>query len=193
MSIHPLVLRNKGVPVEVFALDTDDSGRPIVRLDGGEEGAPVVEKAWVRLDSNAICDLEDEFGSLDGFEKAMSGTSIDGVMIQQPKTFRAVRSGLAAALGIDAKRAGVMMDGGRLAEYANALSMSMALANGVDPTKVAQLWERGIRAIEENKITRNADIDERLGALSDQDNDSPGTNGSEPGVPLVAASTSSGD
>lgn len=165
------VLRNKGIPVDVLVLD---GGEPV--LDGD---VPRTEKAWVRFDANAMADLEEAYGSLDAF---------DAVLLRTPTG--AIRRALASAWDCTPREAGQRMIIGHQDEYATAIAVAMALANGVDPQQASDLLENGVTATAEAK-TKRTRIVAKL--IAEGTAESPGTNGSEPGSEPDDSATSSGE
>ena len=171
----PSILRNRGVPVEAYVL-TDDGDR--LKTDSHE---PKMETRWVRFDANAVADLEDTFGSLEGFEQACRETP-----------WRAVRSALAASWNLTPRQAGTAMVDGALGDYTTAVGVGLAIANGVDPTQAIKLLETGIRAAEGMAKERERLLNEMIDDSGDQETESPGTSGSATGSALDVPTTSSG-
>lgn len=181
-----VVLRNKGVQVDVCALTTNDDGTRM-RAIADEHGAPVIEKRWVRFDANAMADIEDHFGTLPAFETASSET---------PNTV--IRRGLAICWGIDdVREVGLMMVEGQLNTYSTAIGVALAIANGVDPTQAAEMLEVGIKAVAEAEAELKSEMANMLAkAREDQAKEtvaSPGATGPEPGVEPDENSTPFGD
>lgn len=170
--IPSAVLRNKGVPVDVLALD---GGEAI--LDDHDN--PRIEKAWVRFDANAMADLEEAFGSLDAF---------DAVLLRTPTG--AIRRALAAAWDCTSRDAGSKMLIGHQDEYATAIAVAMALANGVDPQQASDLLESGVTATAEAKNKRTRIVAK---LIAEGEAESRGTNGSGPGSEPDDSATSSGE
>lgn len=183
-AMSPVVLKNKGIPVKAYVIEQDPSTGAWFRQDKGTEEEPefTVADFWIRFDNNAIADLEDEFGSLDGFEKAME---------ERPNI--GIRAAFAAILGFDLngregkRAAGLKVIEGEQGNYATALGVALGIANGVDPTDAARMLESGLVAVKEMMVKRDQTIRDALAAQEKakadaaSENGSPGKTGPEPG------------
>lgn len=195
MNRSAAVLRNKGVAVTINALVQVDD---VWEVDAKSDGEPKSETAWVRFDGNALAALEDGFGSLPDFQE-VSG--------RQPTS--TVRRTLAIVFGWDefhprladgrsdpvgstcpgCRRAGLAMRAGAIAEYTTAIGMAMALANGLDPTKVERMLAQSEKQNAEARESRERELD---GMLAEAEAESISTVGSANGSGPVEATTSSG-
>lgn len=175
MDQTPNVLRNRGIPVFVAAVTALPSGENwSVVLD--DEGQPVTEELLVRFDGNGIADIEEAFGSLEAYEQALEGT-----------VFSTVRKTLAIAWNLPVREIGVRMLPGKIDEYATAIGVALALANGVDPTQAARLLALGVSAGHELQLARTEMVREMV-----ERNLSPGDTGSDSGSSTEEATTTSG-
>lgn len=195
MNNSAAVLRNKGVCIEINQTEQVEGVWEVVRSGDGD---PVLTKAWVRMDGNILADLEETWGNLTAYQQATKETP-----------YQAVRRTLSMVFGWDdlhapndpsgrlcsgCRRAGLSMREGGLTEYTTAVGAALALANGLDPTKVVAMLAMGVKATKEQEDLRNAALDELLAEAAEEETPSESTsmdgsaNGSEP----VAATTSSG-
>lgn len=162
--IPSAVLRNKGVPVEVAVLDGDK------RLANDDESARTTV-IHVRFDANALADLEEVYGTLDAFDDHVQKT---------PTT--CIRRALSISWGVSPKIAGLMMLDGKQDDYATAIAVGLALANGVDPQQASDLLEAGMRTATEARKQRGEyakEIIATANAAIDEESppESPGTSG----------------
>lgn len=189
MTANPVVLKNKGIPVKAYVIEQDPRTGAWNRKETGDEDHPwAIADFWVRMDNNVLADLEDEFGSLDGFEEAM-----------QKRTSVGIRAAFCSILGFELNREGKVAAGlkiieGEQANYATALGAAMSLANGVDPMQAAEMLEVGFAAVKKAMKDRTESIakdiaNAKKNAAEAEENDSPGKNGAEPGSDLVEASS----
>lgn len=211
MESNPTVLRNKGVPIELYRLDED--GKVVV----GEEGEAKRETVWVRFDANAIVDLEDAFDGYVGREEVpyvgADGRPVDGrfTVVQRPyygtdglekameeRPIRTLRTVLAIALGSTEKRVGAAMLPEMIPAYQTAFTAAWSMAQGVSPEAVGKLLEVArvqlARAAEEREKSTEEQmvkLMESLEATAPSSPDAgPGESGSQPGseTPSPAAS-----
>lgn len=153
------ILRNKGVPVDVADVDGDK------RVLGEDESAHVVQ-AHVRFDANAMADLEEAYGSLDGFDDAVQKT---------PTT--CIRRALSIVWHVSPKTAGLMMLDGRQEDYATAIAVALAMANGVDPQSASDMLAAGMGAASEARRERSKAAMAIAVEAARQTEESLGTNG----------------
>lgn len=179
--ISPIVLKNKGVPVPVAEVSTGTDGRPSRVFS---EDQLVTTERFVQFTNNTLIDLEEKFGTLEDFQKAI-----------EAKPRSAVRAALAIAWEIDEKLAGHMMIEDKLDSYATGIGVALAVANGVDPTKAVEMLEVGISATREMAKVRESEVERMLVEARAEIEQfvSPGSNGSVPGLEPGVPSTSSGD
>ena len=128
------VLRNKGVPIEVHALDDDGA----VQTDG--EGAAVTALRWVRFDFNAIADIEEEWDGTSKWEAALSGESEsdEAGSGASASLVRAVRKTLSIVWNEDPREVGAVLITQNMMDYTVAIGVAWGLANGLDPTFAAE-------------------------------------------------------
>lgn len=197
------VLRNRGVCVTVNETAQSDAGVWDVVRDA--EGTPQAAQVWIRFDGNSLADLEEAWGDIGKYQAAVSANP-----------FTTLRWTISIVLGWDdlhprrndgtldpsgklcggCRRAGLAMTEGGTNEYTTAVGAAMALANGLDPTKVVQMIEQGVRATTEAIKTRDAALDEMLAASAAEAEEPPvestSTDGSDSGSELAEVTTSSG-
>lgn len=177
-EVSAVILRNKGCPVSIHPTVLNEDGGWSVASNA--KGEPQVETTWIRFDSNGIADIEECFGTLELFQQA-SG-------LQPTTTLRKV---LAIAFGWDyhdqtqIRRAGLAMLPGKIDDYATAISVALAIANGMDPTKAAEILEVGVSAAEVIRREQGKVVEESLvqaKKVLEETDASPGPSGPEPGV-----------
>lgn len=140
MTVSAVVLRNKGVPVDLHPTAWDNEAQDWV-VPENSKGSPTVEKVWLRFDANGIADIEDCFGTMEQFQTE-SGE----------KPTATLRKVLAICLGWDwsnpshVRRAGKAMLPSKTDDYATAISVALAIANGMDPTQAVDILDVGVTA-----------------------------------------------
>lgn len=174
MDYTPIVLKNKGVPVE-FAV-VEKSGDGYYKRKFNEEGEFETEKVFVRFTHNTIADIEDKYSTLELWQAAL-----------ESKPTSTLRDSMALAMRKDPYEVGEAMIEGRIYEYSNAVSTAWAIANGMDPTLASRLLRQGNelaeKQIEESKKQMETIIQE----------DSPGKTGSRSGTKRAAPLQNSGN
>lgn len=139
-SVSGPVLRNKGIPVELYELARDADGQleqPLRRaLSQADE--PVVAEVWLQMTNLALADIEEQFGELGKWQEAL-----------QTRPFGTIVTTLALCLDMPRRQAGLRMIDGRLEDYSSAVGGAFMLANGVEPEKVGEVLARGVRAASE--------------------------------------------
>ena len=174
MDYTPIILKNKGVPIEFAVVEKQADGT--YRRKFNEEGEPEIYKAYVRFTHNTIADIEDKYLTLELWQKAM-----------EARPTSTVRDTFAIALGKEPYEIGESMLDGRIFDYSNAISASWGIANGVDPTVASRLLRQG------NELAKNQLQEQNLAITQSLDlQDSPGKTGSQSGTKRAAASKSSG-
>lgn len=158
-TVSAQVLRNLGVPVQIAEVrqETEQTtrtkivdGKPVeiqewkIRwvpcLDSAGKNV-VTRKTHIRMTNAAIAALEDGYGSMTAFQANLEGG----------KTNQALRDAFAAALGYrlddpdDLAMVSAMLLPEETGTYAGALSVALAVANGVDPTAAALMLEEAAR------------------------------------------------
>lgn len=155
-ELSPQVLRNLGIPVKLCEVGPDPvSGRltPLMGDDG-----PILKPARIKFDANALAELEDRYGSLDAYEEVTS-----------TKAFVGVRGALAILFNLrredgswDDEKAGAMVPDGEAPRIGTAIMSALALANGVDPTQVARMYQIGLKQQAEGMKAAGETLAERL-------------------------------
>ncbi len=202
IELTPRVLRNKGVPIEVAVLDPDPDnpeGRPIQRVD--DDGNFVTRIAYLRADAGLMADIEDKYGSIDAFQQVLMAS-----------TSKAVRGFMALAMDLDEKAVGLIMLPGKAdIEYATAVAGALALASGVDPTKLVLSLQSNAGVVSAASAQRQKQMDDLVTGLtlsmedvpsppeapsptteSAASSDSPGSSGTAPTADWAMTPPSSG-
>lgn len=204
MNHSAAVLRNKGVCIEVNDTALSDEGVWEVVL---EKDVPKVTKLWVRFDGNTLADLEEAFGDLDRYQMATATNPhtalrrtlsiVQGWDDLHPRDANGVPE-QSGRLCPGCRRAGLAMRSGQIRFYGTAVGGALAMANGLDPTKVVQLLEQGAKANANLEKTRDEALKRMLDTLDEPDDaagepdESTSTDGSANGSQPVAVTTSSG-
>lgn len=169
IAITAAILRNKGVPVEVFrthlVTDTNEDGEIVSqwlpkKIENTEEDEK--HERHVRFNANAFAAIEETFGGLGDFE-----------VLMRTKPYGTVRTTLAIVWGWTEERAGAAMLADEVQTYAAALGVALALANGVDPTKAAEMLKIGFEAVAEAKTSMQEQVDEMLSEQNEKDDVAP--------------------
>lgn len=217
------VLKNRGVPITLHALVTDDAGvpvRPYVRRYDGEseEAEPVLEHRFLQFTSAVLSDLESDdigFGSMDEWQEQLgtkpfvSLTRTVAIALEWWVPGKSTDTGAPVP---DLRRAGKAMLDGLTDDYSTIVGTAFALANGVQPERALDLLKAGVRNAKELRPLIDQEIDKLLleeeaaiararKQLAGEDDtptsppaaDTPGSSGSPDGSEAVATSTSSGD
>ncbi len=98
------------------------------------------------------------FGGLGEFEEKM-----------RANPYVAVRTALAIVWKWTEERAGVAMLPGDIQTYAAGIGVALAIANGVDPTKAAEMLKIGFKAVGEAREQMAAQVDEMLSEQNESD------------------------
>ena len=134
----PEILRNKGIPCE-FAVVIRGEDDWVKKYDETTNDFET-ETKFLRFNHNSIADIEDLWDGLPNWQIAL-----------EEKPVSTMRKTLAILLSVSNDEVGAMMIEGRLPEYNNAIGVSWAIANGVDPTIASRL-------IQQTKVTVDAQI-----------------------------------
>lgn len=213
----PVVLRNRGVPVDVYRValvtEADEAtGEVVRRWEPVVEGEDLAtERRWVRVDANFLADVEEAFGSLQRFmEQLMRRRPVlgtDGHSLLDAKgqpvmeeaadarTMEAHRKALALLWGWDERRVGAAMVPLKVMEYGLAIQTAISIANGVDPTKAARMLDVGLRAARDRLEATMRDLDDALAGMDGAGTEAaatPGRSGSNGGGEPDGDATSSG-
>lgn len=169
----PVLLKNKGVPVEIAKLKAEkvhdeETDEDVVEyeVDRKTDGEPRVEKYWVKFDMNSLAAIEETWGDLQAFQEAV-GT-------RQNLTIRDLFAILFDPEHPNKHLAGMRLLPEKMGDYATAVGVALSIANGVDPTRAAKVLEVGVKMTTEATEQRNAAIDE---ALAEQEKDSEASTG----------------
>lgn len=216
--VPAVILRNKGVPIrikratEAGEIVIDDEGNALtkevfLRFDANavsdiEEffdgfvatvhvtspsvmvdpatGAALRDKDGVPIIQEQIVSARTEtFYGMEAFQKAME--------VKQNKT---TRDAIAIALGMEPRACGNVLLDGEMATYASQVGIAWSLANGLDPTSASGALRRALGAVEKQRLAVGDALEREILA---QEDDTPGTPGSEPGPAPIEASRTSGD
>jgi hypothetical protein len=176
MDYTPIVLKNKGVPAEFAKTKKNDDGT-WSRVFGAD-GEPETHVLHIRVTNNTVAEMEETWGSLDGWQDAMD---------KQP--ILTLRKTLSLALRRDPYEIGESMLEGQQVTYQNCVAVAWAIANGVDPTAASlALRQSAGLAEEQRRVVEQALLQNPLSAQ-----DSPGKSGSTSGRKRAARSKSSGN
>lgn len=166
------VLRNRGFQIRVHRMVKDDTGNyalPYQRLLDAEE-RPVIDLVWFRLTNAELAAMEEMppvgFGSIEDWETAL-----------KRQTFKTLAKTLAIALDLyvpdasglsipNIRLAAMMLQDGKIADYAVAMSNAMLLSQGVSPEAVGEAVKRGLAEVEKSEA--NA-LEKILKMFKDQD------------------------
>lgn len=185
LDATPAVMRNRGVPVVMYAIVRDalplPDGTPQVAVDAitnilgpprlmsGDDGEPMTVIEHVRFDMNAIAQIEELWDGLANWQNNLATT----------KPVSTMRRTLAVTLGRDDDEVGLAMIPQRQGEYAAAIGAAWAIANGVDPTQASQAMRVARAAIAEQVEQQQTELAKTIESLTPP---SPGTTGSESGA-----------
>ena len=175
MDYAPIVLKNKGVPVEFALVERQADGS--YKRKFNEEGEFEREKVYIRFTHNTISDIEDKYSTLELWQMAMD-----------TRLTHTIRATLAIATGRDERMIGEAMIEGHLMLYSNAINTSWGIANGMDPTAAGRLLRKGNELAEKEMEEQN----KKLTAEAEKEN-SPGKTGSRSGAKRTAPSENSGN
>jgi hypothetical protein len=216
-------LRNRGVPVSVHRLATDEAGdlvRPYVRImDGdGEDAGFVYDEMWIKLTNASLADLIEDDGvgwsSAEEWEKALN-----------THPFRTIARSIAIITGMwvdgvsgptdgpvpDVRRAALTLRDDDMDAYATALGAAYAMANGIETDAAGKLIRAGVRtgakmkeavakagweSLLSSEEELDAEIDKFIGEITPTVPSAPDSGGALPlpsGSVSVEVSTSSGD
>lgn len=132
------VLRNLGAPVRVWKLD--GNRQRII----GPTGEPETELRYLRFTHNLLADVEEQWDSQSGLEKAIRSKSF--TTMRRLFAFAwGMSTPFAVAAGDDSgeRTVGELLIETETANYIAAFACALALANGVDPTTAAELLRVG--------------------------------------------------
>jgi hypothetical protein len=177
MDYTPLVLKNKGIPVQ-FCVVKKVSDVDYER-EYDEVGEPLKETVYIRFTNNVIADIEEHWGNLEAWQ-----TSLEA----QPIT--TLRQTIAFATKRPVRSVGEAMIEGESMDYSNAIGVAWALANGVDPIAASRMLKQSkVLAEEQRKILSEA----LTVGNSEETEDSPGESGTPPGRKRAAPLKNSGN
>jgi hypothetical protein len=149
MDYTPIVLKNKGVPIEIAVVEKGEDN--FWRRRFNEEGECVKETVYVRFTHNIIADLEERYGDLESWQR-QSETRVTSV----------ARDTIALCLRADKEKIGEAMLEGSIQEYQNAIAMSWSITNGVDPTVASKMLRQAAKLAEEQKKAVNDELEKQL-------------------------------
>lgn len=167
MDYTALILKNKGVPCEFAEVELGENGK--LRRIFTDEGTFKKVTLHIRFNHNAIADIEDFYGSLDSWQKAMD-----------EKPTSTLRRTLAIVLGYDLTQTGEMMIEGESGTYSTAIGTAWAISNGVDPTVASLLHKQSLELAEKQRDEQTRIIKETL-MKTTEEKPSRGKTGSQSG------------
>ena len=205
--IPAFILRNQGVPISLYRLDEagqrimtgeDADATAVTRtmhlrfdsnavaaieemFDGLRAFVPIVERVPLTNPDGSVRTgpdgkpLETEvqrgeeertFYGLEAFQKAM-----------EIRTMSTVRKVMAAAFGISPDEMGRQMIDGLGIEYQNAVGVAWSIAQGVDPTEAAKVFNRATAALAAAKKDLASELERTMDEALGETTDSPGNPG----------------
>lgn len=181
MDYSPIVLKNKGVPVQFAAVTKISDSEYERQYD--EVGEPIIETVNVRFTNNIIADIEEHWGTLDVWQQTL-----------EAKPITTLRQTLAYATRRPLLLVGEAMLEGETMQYSNAIGVAWAIANGVDPIVAStMLKQSSVLAEEQRKILKEA-LTAGLEQQQEQPmENSPGKSGTRPGRKRAAPLKNSGN
>lgn len=171
MDYTPIVLKNKGIPVEIAVLEKAEDGT--FRRRFNEEGECEKETVHIRFTHNVIADLEERYGDLETWQR-----------MQEVKPSSTARDTMALCLRKDKHYVGEAMLEGSLMDYQNAIAMAWSVCNGVDPTTASKLLRQAAKLAEEQKNAVNKELESQI---PKEAKPSRGKSGSQSGQELAEA------
>ena len=157
MDYTPDVLRNKGVPVRLAQVRKDENDwTPVYDSNGDIEE----DIRYIRFTHNVIADIEEEWDGIENWQEAMTD-----------KPISTLRRTIALCLYEPVDKVGGMFIEGRLPDYSNAIGVSWALANGVDPDVASQLLEQAEMTVDSQVKMLNMQLWEAVQELKDATDD----------------------
>ena len=182
----PAVLHNRGVPVKVHRVE---AGSGLDRWDRvfDDNDGPVLDQLFVHFTALSMSDLEERYGDLDGWQKAL-----------EDAPYRALVDTFAIVWEVDRRQAGKMLLDDSVDDYAAAIGAAFMLAQGAEPDAVVRVLRAGVKSARAQKSTALANALKEAEASGDDTqtspaDGSPGLSGSEDGSRQDEESTSSGD
>jgi len=177
MDYSPIVLKNKGVPVQFAAVTKISDSEYERQYD--EVGEPIIETINIRFTNNIIADIEEHWGTLEVWQQGL-----------ETKPITTLRQTLAYALKRPLLMIGEAMLDGEAMQYSNAIGVAWAIANGVDPVVAStMLKQSSVLAEEQRKILKEA----LTAGLEPTTENSPGKSGTRPGRKRAAPLKNSGN
>lgn len=149
MDYTPIVLKNKGVPIELAVVESDDNGGWRRRFN--EEGECAKETFYVRFNHNIIADLEDKYGDLETWQRQ-----------SETRATSVARDTLAMCLRMDKHKVGESMLDGSIQDYQNAIAMAWSICNGVDPTVASKMLRQAAKLAQEQRKAINDELESQL-------------------------------
>jgi hypothetical protein len=183
IDMTPAVLKNKGVPITVGLVMREPMepppglspaaaatielplGKPQLVLD--ENSEPLTEEWRLRFDLNVIADIEEAFGNIVEWSKALNAVDSGN--------YGAIRKTVALLVGRPELIVGTALFPERSDVYGAAIGAAWAIANGVDPTQAVEKIAAATDLLRTEIENKTAALDMLVAV------DSPGTTGSEPG------------
>jgi hypothetical protein len=175
MDYTPIVLKNKGIPVELAKVKS--IGSDVYEREYDEVGEVLKETVFVRFTNNVIADIEEHWGGLEAWQQNLEKMPVS-----------TLRQSLAFALKRNNTEVGEAMLEGQTVIYSNVVSVAWAIANGVDPTVAGKMLRQSALLAEENRR-----VLEQAMSVVEFPSDSPGDSGTPPGPKRAARTKSSGN
>lgn len=191
LTYTPAVLRNRGIPVEVYQLDEHD------QLVTDDDGNFRRVKDHVRFDANTIVGIEERWSRVETTETALDPKS--GLVVRVPVTYEGIsawqhdldvrgyttcRATLAIAWGVDEVVAGRRMVAEDAMIYQAALGGAWMIANGVDPAVAGKALREAIKQRDSRVAEMVATIESELtGEAEEQSDPELSSDPTEPSTP----------
>lgn len=149
MDYTPIVLKNKGIPIEVAVVEKTDNGT--YKRKFNEEGECEKETVYIRFTHNVIAELEERYGDLENWQR-----------MQETRPSSSARDTMAMCLRRERESVGEAMLEGSLMDYQNAIAMAWSICNGVDPTTASKLLRQAAKLAEEQRNAVNQELENQL-------------------------------
>ncbi len=178
MEINSVLVRNKGFPItmaKVEPVDLSDPPRWRKVVKDEETGDPVTRMVWVRFDGNTVADVEEKYGSVADYQRAIT---------RAPNA--TMRTVLGMILGKPEREVGEAMLAEQFGDYLLCLQMAWSVAMGMDPTHAAKALAKARREMARKDAAQAAAIEEYDEDADDNEvlilpSRSPEANGKGPG------------
>lgn len=128
------ILKNRGVPVLVHAVEPDIDGVRWNRVYDAND-APVHETDFVRFTALSLSDIEDRWGGNDGWEKAL-----------EEKPYTTLIDTFAIMWECSRQKAGKRLIDDAVDDYSTAVGAAFMQANGIEGDAVVRVIASGVKS-----------------------------------------------